>query len=139
MLLSTEIISQAIHNAAKGYVAKEEVQAMLANEDDYILDVASAVESGDYLNRMSYHEFNTRNSNGKRRHIEQPSLFTRVLQHLFILFIKPAYDMLDPDISFNCKEGYGISANDRSKSVSHRLKSIMYERRELHYALHIDN
>jgi hypothetical protein len=138
MLLSTEIISQAIHNAAKGHVAKEEVQSMLANEDDYILDVASAVESGDYLNRMSYHEFNTRNSNGKTRHIEQPSLFTRVLQHLFILFIKPAYDMMDPDISFNCKEGYGISANDRSKSVSHRLKSIMYERRELHYALHID-
>lgn len=112
MHLSTEIISNAIRNAAKGHVAREEVQHMLSHEDDYILDVASAVESRTYMDRISYNEFDTTNSNGKRRHIEQPSLFTRVLQHLFILFIKPAYDRLDPQISFNCKEGYGISAND---------------------------
>lgn len=138
MLLSTEIISNAIHNAAKGHVSKEEVQNMLANEHDYILDVANSIETSSYMSRLSYNEFNTTNSNGKKRHIEQPSLFTRVLQHLFILFIKPEYDRLDPRISFNCKEGYGISANDFSKSVSHRMKSILYERRELHYALHID-
>lgn len=138
MHLSTEIISNAIHNAAKGHVAKEEVQHMLSYEDDYILDVASAVETMTYLGRISYNEFDTVNSNGKRRHIEQPSLFTRVLQHLFILFIKPEYDRRDPRISFNCKEGYGISANDCTKSVSHRMKSILYDRRDLHYALHID-
>lgn len=79
MHLSTEIISNAIHNAAKGHVAKEEVQYMLSHEADYILDVARAVESRTYMDRISYNEFNTVNSNGKRRHIEQPSLFTRVV------------------------------------------------------------
>lgn len=78
MHLSTEIISNAIHNAAKGHVSKEEVQYMLANENDYILDVANSIETGTYILRISYNEFNTTNSNGKRRHIEQPSLFTRV-------------------------------------------------------------
>ena len=39
MHLSTEIISTAIHNAAKGHVAKEEVRRMLSHEDDYIIDI----------------------------------------------------------------------------------------------------
>ena len=69
-------------------MAKEEVQHMLSHEDDYIIDVASAVESLTYMGRISYNEFDTVNSNGKRRHIEQPSLFTRVLQHLFILSMR---------------------------------------------------
>ena len=49
MHISTEIISNAIHNAAKGHVSKEEVQNMLANEYDYILDVANSIETGSYM------------------------------------------------------------------------------------------
>ncbi len=39
MLLSTEIISNAIHNAAKGHVSKEEVQNMLASK--FVADLNS--------------------------------------------------------------------------------------------------
>ena len=55
---------------------------MISHEDAYILDVANAVESRTYMERISYNEFNTTNSNGKRRHIEQPSLFTALKKRL---------------------------------------------------------
>ena len=45
---------------------------------------------------------------------------------------------LDPEISFNCKKGYGVSSNIRRNSLSHRIKHIIYDRRDLHYALHVD-
>lgn len=138
MNLSSEIISTAMHNAAIGHSSNAEVHDMLADEPTYVIDVANSIETGDYVSRISYREFETFNSNGKERHIEQPSLFTRVLQHLFILLIRPLYDSADPGIGFNCKRGYGISANDKHKSVSHWLKRVIYERRDLHYALHVD-
>ena len=111
---------------------------MLGDRDAYVLKICDSIETGKYRDMMSYREFKTKNSNGKMRHIESPSLFTRVLQHVFILLILPIYESKDPKISFNCKKGYGISANQKDKSLSHRIKSVMYDRRDLHYALHMD-
>ena len=48
------------------------------------------------------------------------------------------YRRLDPGIAYNCKEGYGITASDSRKSLIHFLKHNVYERRDLHYALTID-
>ena len=111
---------------------------MLADRDTYVLKICDSIETGKYKDMMSYREFETKNSNGKMRHIESPSLFTRVLQHVFILLILPLYESNDTKISFNCKKGYGISSNQKDKSLTHRIKSVMYERRDLHYALHMD-
>lgn len=138
MLLDSDLIRRAIRKAAKGHSSKAEVRDMLADIDGYSIRVASAIESGSYLSMLSYREFDTTNSNGKRRHIEQPSLFTRVLQHLSIVLLRPLYDALDPRISYNCKEGYGISASNPSMSLSRFLKRNVYSRPDLRYALAID-
>lgn len=111
---------------------------MLANIDQYADDVLRSVSDGSYAGRLSYSTFFVTNSNGKRRRIERPSLYTRVLQHLSIRLIEPVYRRLDPGIAYNCKEGYGITASDSRKSLIHFLKHNVYERRDLHYALAID-
>ncbi len=138
MLLDSDLIRRAIRKAAKGHSSKAEVRDMLSGIDEYAIRVASAIESGTYISMLSYREFDTTNSNGKRRHIEQPSLFTRVLQHLSIVLLKPLYDSLDPRISYNCKDGYGISASNPSMSLSRFLKRNVYSRPDLRYALAID-
>lgn len=138
MLLDSDLIRRSIRKAAKGHSSKAEVRDMLAGIDEYAIRVASAIESGTYISMLSYREFDTTNSNGKRRHIEQPSLFTRVLQHLSILLLRPLYDALDPRISYNCKEGYGISASNPLMSLSRFLKRNVYSRPDLRYALAID-
>ena len=136
MQVSSEQIFLAMANAARSHSRKAEVRAMLASPDDYALAVARSVALRDYP--LSYREFDTTNSNGKRRHIEQPSLLTRVLQHLFIILVQPLYDARDPHVAFNCKKGYGIHARNPGTSLAHRLKSVVYSRTDLHYTLHID-
>lgn len=138
MLKDAETLLNVIATAADGHRYKPEVIAMLSDKDAYTRKIRDSLVGNAYLSDISYHEFYTTNSNGKRRHIQQPSLFTRVLQHLFIYNIRPIFERCDPGISFNCKEGYGITASDDSKSLCHRIKSVLYDRRDLHYALHID-
>lgn len=138
MNVSTENVSLAIHNASKGHKSKEQVRNMLENEEAYVKNVLVSIKNETYINRIAYNEFDLTTKVGKHRHIEQPSLFTRVLQHLFIVLIEPLYDKLDPKLSFNCKKGYGVTASEKSRSVLHRIKHIMYERKDLHYALQID-
>lgn len=138
MEIGKEDVVAAIRKSAIGHSYKSEVRDMLSDIDSYAESVLNAVSTGSYPELLAYREFDTVNTNGKRRHIEQPSLFTRVLQHLSIVLLKPLYDALDPHVSFNCKEGYGICASDRSKSLSHFIKYNVYDRRDLHYALAVD-
>ena len=138
MLGSTEIISFAIRKSAVGHASKPEVAKMMSDIDSYTEDVYRSMNDGTYIGRLSYSTFYVTNSNGKRRRIERPSLFTRVLQHLSIKLLEPLYRRLDPKVSYNCKEGYGITASDIKKSLLHFLKHNVYERSDLHYALVID-
>lgn len=138
VLDSYEIISFAIRKSAVRHSSRPEVVAMLGNIDRYADDVLRSVSDGSYAGRLSYSTFFVTNSNGKRRRIERPSLYTRVLQHLSIRLLEPSYRRLDPEIAYNCKEGYGITASDSRKSLIHFLKHNVYERRDLHYALAID-
>jgi len=138
MNLDRDTILNAILKASRGHSRKREVKKMLSSIDEWIDDVGSSVLSRSYLSRLSYREFDILNDKGKKRHIEQPSLFTRVLQHLFILQIQPLYDSLDPKISYNCKTGYGIHAKDKRKSMAHRIKHAVYDRRDLKWAIKID-
>jgi hypothetical protein len=41
-------------------------------------------------------------------------------------------------VAFNCKEGYGIYSSKPGKSLSRFLKRNVYDRRDLHYAVTID-
>lgn len=138
MELGQELVKRAIRNAAKGHRWKKEVQSMLEGIDAYAADVISSVSDGSYMARLKYRHFQRTNTNGKKRDISSPSLYTRVLQHVFLLLIMPLYSERDPGIAFNCKPGYGITASCKKRSVLSRMKNLMYDRRDLHYALVID-
>jgi hypothetical protein len=138
MKLSKETVLNAMANAATGHKSKPEVNAMLEDMDAYADRVIEAIEIGSYVGQLTYREFMHRNSNGKMRHIESPDLFTRVLQHVFIVLVQHLYDKMDPHIGMNCKKGYGITANQKGKSVARRVKNALYDRREYHYGVIID-
>ncbi len=125
-------------NAAKNHRKKKEVVDMLANIDRYADDVLMSVRDGSYQSRLEYHHFKRMNSNGKLRNISSPSLYTRVLQHLFLLYLLPTYYAADPGIALNCKTGCGIMASWPNQSVLSKLKRLVYSRREYRYALIID-
>lgn len=138
MEVTKEKVLKAMRKAAEGHSNKEEVERMMENADTYASMVLASIESGEYRRHLRYRKLVKQNPNGKTRHIDSPMLFTFVLQHLFLVMAKPLYDRHDNFNGLNCKPGCGITSSDRANSVIHRLKRMMYDRRDLNYAVIID-
>lgn len=138
MRVTKDIVLAAMANAAKGHSNKDEVERMMANANTYADSVFASIANGEYRKQLKYRKLIKQNPNGKVRHIDSPMLFTFVLQHLFNIMAKPLYDWHDNRNGINCKPGCGITSSDKADSVIHRLKHLMYDRRDLHYCLIID-
>ena len=138
MEVTKEMVLKAMLKAAEGHSNKDEVGRMMENADTYSDMVLASIKSGEYRRHLQYRKLTKRNPNGKLRHIDSPMLFPFVLQHLFIVLAKPLYDAHDNFNGINCKPGCGITSSDRKNSVIHRLKRVVYDRRDLNCALIID-
>lgn len=138
MRVTKDIVLAAMANAAKGHSNKDEVERMMANANTYADSVLASIANGEYRKQLKYRKLIKQNPNGKVRHIDSPMLFTFVLQHLFNIMAKPLYDWHDNRNGINCKPGCGITSSDKADSVIHRLKHLVYDRRDLHYCLIID-
>lgn len=136
--LTIEVVKLAIRNAASGHNGKKEVKRMMDDIDGYATMVYESIKNCTYKDELRYRRMKKVNRNGKKRDIDSPSLFTRVLQHVFILLIKDRYDRSDNHNGMNCKDDYGITANNKNNSVIHKLKHLYYDRRDLNYAVVID-
>ena len=138
MEVTKEKVLKAIEKAAEGHSNKQEVDRMLENKDTYANMVLASIKSGEYRRHLHYRKLVKRNPNGKLRNIKSPYLFPFVLQHLFIVLSKPLYDKHDNFNGINCKPGCGITSSQKKNSVVRRIKHVMYDRRDLHFGVIID-
>lgn len=138
MEVTKEKVLMAMSKAAEGHSNKVEVERMMENADTYSDTVLASIRTGEYRRHLHYRKLTKRNPNGKLRHIDFPMLFPFVLQHLFIVLAKPLYDQHDNFNGINCKPGCGITSSEKQNSVVHRLKHLMYDRRDLHWGVIID-
>ena len=138
MMFSKSDILKAMEKASRGHMHKAKVREMLADREGYCDTLLADIGSGAYAGKLEYRAMERTGNNGKQRKIMSPSLYTRVLQIAWIMAVKPLYDAHDNLTGLNCKEGCGITARERRKSVLHLLKHLMYDRRDLHYGLLID-
>jgi hypothetical protein len=137
-MFTEDEIKRAMRKAAQGHTWKPEVKSMLADADGYARRVAADIRSGRYRRKMAFRDMTVTNSGRKSREVRSPSLYTRVLQIVWMQRVQPLYDARDPLIGLNCKPGCGVTASIRNRSLLHRLKHIMYDRRDLEYGLVID-
>lgn len=137
-MFTKEEILTAIEKAAKGHMRKTEVRRMLADKDRYAATILADIADGSYHQKIEYRQLERTGNNGKRRKILSPSLYTRVLQLAWMNAVIPLYNARDNLTGLNCKQGCGITANVRHKSTLHQVKHLMYDRRDLHYGLVID-
>jgi len=138
MEVTKTIVLQAMEKAAKGHSDRNGVKFMLQNKDAYAEMVMESIATGNYLSQLRYRQLIKTNTNGKVRHIDSPYLFTFVLQQLFLILAWPLYRKHDNYNGLNCKEGCGITSGIPSKSIVHRLKHLMYDLRDLHFGVVID-
>jgi len=135
-VISLETVQMAMVMAARNHQKKQAVIDMQENWDEVSEIILKMIENGEYKELICYEKKTLYDK--KERHIDMPTLMTRILQYVFMLYAEPFYKREDPKISYNCKEGYGLNAQDRSKSVTRKVKHLFYDRRDLNYVLMID-
>lgn len=129
---------EAAKRAFRGHSGKPEVKRFKQEMEGNCQKLHRSLQDGTWRDVLSYRKLEKTNNNGKVRHILSPSLETRILQHLMLSLLVPVYEKKDNLNGLNCKEGCGITANDKDKSVVKRLKHIFYDRTDLHWYLVID-
>ena len=138
MNITADDIQYAIQCASKKRTRRPDVKYVLRNLNMCVRVIYEALEDGSWCECLHYRPLIKMNNNGKLRHILSPDLFTLILQHLAVNLLTPAYQLYDNGVGLNCKKKHGITANDKKCSVVKRLKHIYYDRRDLNYAVIID-
>ena len=128
----------AIRGAAQGHTKCKEIREAVANRMELSQELFAAFKDGSYINKIEYRKKVKVNNNGKVRHIDWPTHTTRFYQYIALQKLIPIYESKDNYNGLNCKEGCGINAKDKRRSVLHRLKHIFYDRLDLNYGLVID-
>ena len=136
--LNIELITKAILRACKGHNKKPEVRAMKSNLSNSAKRILESLLNDTWEKRLSYRQLTKINpGNNKVRHIDTPSLETRIYQHLFLEIMEPIYFSKDNKNGLNCKLGCGITAKNKQLSVVKRVKHIFYDC-DVNYYLVID-
>ena len=136
--VTLEEVEIAARDACKNHMHKAAVISFCKDWEDNIVLLHRCILDGTYVEHLSYVQLEKVNKNGKHRKIDSPTLITRIFQYVFINKVRPIYDRLDNLTALNCKDGCGLNASDKRKSVRHRVKSLFYDRRDVHYLAIVD-
>lgn len=138
MWITRDDVMNGALKSFEGHTGQRDVKEFKKNLENNIDLLYGALIDGTYIDHISYRELVKVNNDGKTRKISSPSLVTRIYQHTFIWLMKDAYDREDPKISYNCKDGYGITSNDKEKSLMYHIKELYFDKRHYKYCLIID-
>lgn len=136
--LTLDDIKEAARRAFESHDGESVVIQFAKKFDENCLALYMALRDGTYVDLIGYRKMKKKNSNGKLRDIDSPTLVTRIYEYVFINVMEPHYYSKDNWNGLNCKKGCGITSLNPSKSVIHRLKSVFYDRLDIKYALVID-
>lgn len=135
-----EDIKVAAKEAIRGHIGKWQIDDFLKEFDARCHAMYVDLCNGTWWEKCSYTQIDRTNTNGKRRHIDSPNLYLRILEHLWLLYIVPLFDEenIKVGVARNCLPDHGITAKRKEYSVVGEMKELFYDRREYNYLLTID-
>lgn len=134
----------AYESADKNHSGRSDAFQFGKNWKENLDRIYDSLENHEYVKFIHYSDLVVINNNGKNRKVKKPSFETLILQHLFVNKARLLYNPQDPIVGYNCKPGFGINSKvngrktDKSYSVVHRVKHLVYDKTNLHYFLSID-
>ena len=137
---SEEDIRIAAKEAIRGHVKKWDIHEFLQHFDERCHEMYLDLRNGTWWDKCSYRELDKTNTNGKRRHIDSPNLYLRILEHLWLLYAVPLYDEenIKVGVARNCLPDHGITAKVKEYSVVKEMKNLFYDKRYFKYLLVMD-
>lgn len=127
--------------AAETFIGRQNSKPVLDFKADLELNLRrlyEALQDGSYRQWLQYYKKTIKNNNGKVRHCDAPLLSALLLQHLWLVVLKPLYEEVNPGVARNCLPERGITARRREYSVLKEAKRLFYDLRHLHWLVDVD-
>lgn len=135
--ITLELVKFAAKKACKNKAKRKDVIEFKKNFDLNCDRIYKELLELDFSN-ISYNKFIKHSDYGKERRISSADLNTRVKMHVWMILGHKRFVQYDPKCSYNCKEGYGLNAKDKNKSLVRSMKHIFYDCRDVYYWIKLD-
>ena len=137
-MVTEQIVRDAFYKASEDRKKKPVVVEFKNNLDDNCKFIADVINSGKTGKYVKYIQLKRKNANGKWRDIDAPTFFTLVMQHVWIILVKPLYMAKETGIARNCIEGRGICSEDIDKGLLRPMRRLFYDMRQYSHLVCID-
>ena len=137
-MVTEQIVRDAFFKASEDRKEKPVVVEFQDNLDDNCKLIADIINSGKVSEYVKYIKLRRKNTNGKWRDIDTPEFFTLVMQHVWIMLVKPLYMAKETGIARNCIEGRGICSEDIDKGLLRPMRRLFYDMRQYSHLVCID-
>ena len=137
-MVTEQNVSDAFFKASEGRKKKPVVVEFENNLNNNCKLIADIINSGKVSEYVKYIKLRRKNTNGKWRDIDAPTFFTLVMQHVWIMLVKPLYMEKETGIARNCIEGRGICSEDIDKGLLRPMRRLFYDQRQYTHLVCID-
>ncbi len=137
-MVTEQNVRDAFYKASEDRQKKPVVVEFENNLNDNCKLIADIINSGKVSEYVKYVKLRRKNTNGKWRDIDAPTFFTLVMQHVWIVLVKPLYMAKETGIARNCIEGRGICSEDIDKGLLRPMRRLFYDQRQYTHLVCID-
>ena len=137
-MVTEQNVRDAFFKASEGRKKKPVVVEFENNLNNNCKLIADIINSGKVSEYVKYIKLRRKNTNGKWRDIDAPTFFTLVMQHVWIMLVKPLYMEKETGIARNCIEGRGICSEDIDKGLLRPMRRLFYDQRQYTHLVCID-
>ncbi|MBR0202455.1 MAG: hypothetical protein IJQ44_08350 [Bacteroidaceae bacterium] len=138
MYITEQHIRDAVFETFRGRQQTKPVLDFKAGLGMNIRQIHAAVCDGSYREMLCYYQKEVENKNGKVRAIDAPLLKALIIEHVWLVVLRPIYDRVNPGVARNCLPEHGITAKRREFSVLKEAKRLFYDLRHLHWLVDVD-
>ena len=137
-MVTEQNVRDAFFKASEGRKKKPVVVEFENNLNNNCKLIAEIINSGKVSEYVKYIKLRRKNTNGKWRDIDAPTFFTLVMQHVWIVLVKPLYMAKETGIARNCIEGRGICSEGIDKGLLRPMRRLFYDMRQYSHLVCID-
>lgn len=136
--ITEQHVRDAVFETFRGRQSTKAVLRFKEDLDAGITKIFEAVNDGSYQELMKFYKKTIVNKNDKVRHIDAPMLTALIIEHVWLVLLRPIYDMVNPGVARNCLPEHGITAKRREYSVLKEAKRLFYDQRHLTWMVDVD-
>ena len=136
--ITEQHVREAVIETFRGRQRTKAVLKFKKDLDGNITKIFKAVNDSSYRELLRFYQKTIVNKNDKVRHIDAPMLKALVIEHVWLVLLRPIYDMVNPGVARNCLPEHGITAKRREYSVLKETKRLFYDLRHLTWMVDAD-